>query len=304
VDAADAEWFFEVLLECLQECIDARPLTLSAETPALVPMTRLDPNSEQMCHNMACTDYKVDISAATFGQCTCGYSRAAHDEKKVNPAKVARNSLHVTEKDSPGRPTGKQDEACANFVLDTSATAGFGLCLCGHPRTAHNTLTENPAAAALSRLNRGSVTKTEGNDVAKAPEPCSAYKLDKAASEFGMCTCGHARAVHRAAPTRVDNQLAQELARKKRHAEGDFTPQAQASGEDVSFDPTPTPGPPPTETQPHQTFKGAQKVARMQLFHLRPCYCSLLCGGISCGVNGKGRGCPEGACSTRSNSSV
>lgn len=200
---------------------------------------------------MACTDYKIDKIAATFGQCTCGYSRAAHDEKKVNPAKVARNSLHVTEKDSPERPTGKQDEACANFSLDTSATAGFGQCLCGHPKTAHNTLTENPAAAALSRLNRGSVTKTEGNDVAKAPDPCSDYKLDKAASEFGMCTCGHARAVHREAPTRVDNELAQELARKKRHAEGDFTP--QASGEDPiidgPFDPDPTPVPPPTSKE-------------------------------------------------------
>ena len=81
-----------------------------------------------MQENMACDDYHVDMSSATFGTCMCGRPKAEH-----------RQGVRRI-----GAPTGggssKAAQAwetkCTGYKINLSA-ANFGECMCGRPKKDH-----------------------------------------------------------------------------------------------------------------------------------------------------------------------
>jgi len=143
-----------------------------------------------------CSQYRVNTQAAEFGQCECGYPKQAHAGKTENKAAAALAALNSPDKKrtSLGKNrlcVGEQPQPCSAYQVDVTATV-FGHCLCGHPKEAHAAQEANPAELAKARLSSAS----KAGRVERPAKPCSDYRVDTSASEFGHCLCGHPKEAH------------------------------------------------------------------------------------------------------------
>lgn len=110
-----------------------------------------------------CKVYRVDVSAANFGDCKCGFPKDAHVEKDMNNAAKALKKLRSTQsaKDNFRPRTGKP---CNNYKVDMTAEV-FGTCLCGFAKEDHIEKEENHAAQALRKLKEKNALVNKANDL-------------------------------------------------------------------------------------------------------------------------------------------
>ena len=138
----------------------------------------------------ACTDYRVDMTAKAFGDCVCGFPKAAH-------------SLN-------GAPTGSRNRC------NTAPGGGVSAVAAARSRciSAAGTASTPAPAACINRTGRA-VTVSAANQPSFSPSvpatngdegsvACSDYKIDVTAARFGDCLhCGRPKLEHKssAVPT-------------------------------------------------------------------------------------------------------
>jgi len=166
-----------------------------------------------------CSNYTVDVSATTFGQCYCGHPKDAHVCKSENKAATERAKLLVKEQEALRLSTRAANmlEPCSDFKVDTKAEK-FGTCICGHSQDAHVCKSENKAATERAKLLvKEQEALRRSTRTANMLEPCSDFKVDTKAEKFGTCICGHPQAAHKT--TSVNPAEAALRAMKEKNAE-------------------------------------------------------------------------------------
>lgn len=117
-----------------------------------------------------CETYVLDMKAAQFGNCNCGFSKGAHGlGPSIQTRKITNPNVGVVNESS-----GKQDTPCVNFQLDMKAET-FGMCICGHLKISHGTkknMTESQTAL-----------KTLGSDRTAMKAQKKAERVAKEATE-------------------------------------------------------------------------------------------------------------------------
>jgi hypothetical protein len=99
--------------------------------------SRHDRKRSTEMNTFPCNSYKLDMKADKFGACVCGFSRGAHGLKNTTEMSQERAEGSSTLLScSPAGGGGPSADPCGNFTLDMTATT-FGMCTCGHLRTAH-----------------------------------------------------------------------------------------------------------------------------------------------------------------------
>ena len=109
----------------------------------------------------ACDNYRIDMAATRFGDCKCGFPKAAHTiTTSAAPARPSGGSGRVK---AIARQSSVDDagQACDNYRIDMAA-ARFGDCKCGFPKVAHKapaaapqlSKTASAAAKALERIEK------------------------------------------------------------------------------------------------------------------------------------------------------
>ena len=104
---------------------------------------------------MACENYQIDMTAASFGACKCGHAKAEHTMvggpkkgggKVASPFKAkAALVAAATEEDN-----GDGTKACANYRVNMAAAA-FGECKCGRPKPEHTVSGPGLSKVALQK---------------------------------------------------------------------------------------------------------------------------------------------------------
>lgn len=85
-----------------------------------------------------------------------------------------------------GRKRRPSEGACDRYVLDLSGD-GFGVCVCGFNRAAHN-------QPKISGTERRSIKVK--SPVGKQERPCINYRVDVSGKNFGDCLCGWSKGDH------------------------------------------------------------------------------------------------------------
>jgi len=165
---------------------------------------------------MACEHYDLDMTAARFGDCKCGHTRAEHSQASLHAGPVHHEKAAPAAHEAP---EGDYHGPCDAFNVDMQATE-FGLCKCGFKKIDHGKPKElfmtkkdgphppppKPAAAApppaaVPPPAPPSRPKEHAETGKKpAPEPCNHFELDLQGT-FGFCKCGHSREEHKQAGT-------------------------------------------------------------------------------------------------------
>ena len=86
-----------------------------------------------------CSNYRLDMAAAQFGNCKCGFSKAAHglSSGTVQQRKDTPPTLDGTSAEQTITSRGIATTPCNDFALDMKAST-FGQCICGHVRAKHH----------------------------------------------------------------------------------------------------------------------------------------------------------------------
>jgi hypothetical protein len=126
---------------------------------------------------MACENYQIDMTAASFGACKCGHAKAEHTivggpkkggGKVASPFKAkAAPVAAATEEDNGGG-------ACTNYRVNMAAAA-FGECKCGRPKSEH--------AASGPGLSKVALQKKAAKEAAEKEEKAAAEAAAAAAIE-------------------------------------------------------------------------------------------------------------------------
>jgi hypothetical protein len=86
----------------------------------------------------SCTHYELNMSGASFGDCKCGQSKAAHSNAAFHSAVAAVAGLHLEPSPKASAPVVTSGEQyfgpCEVYTLDMNA-AKFGACRCGFAKT-------------------------------------------------------------------------------------------------------------------------------------------------------------------------
>lgn len=110
--------------------VPANRKSWSVSASGFSPPARKEAEAEQSgLAGKLCGSYRLDLSGKNFGDCVCGFSKAAH-EAKGEPCDVAGAVTEAIEEKGPAA------EPCGEYRLDLSGK-NFGDCKCGHPKSAH-----------------------------------------------------------------------------------------------------------------------------------------------------------------------
>jgi len=160
----------------------------------------------------------VDDQPSDVDEKTAVDAKAAVDKKKIAemqteaktdaPASAEKPSAAVVEEEMeedapPPVPREKTAVPCNEYETDVYA-ADFGVCLCGHPKKAHNS---SSAAKGPSYAQR---TPSKRAVEASAPTDggvCFNYAIDVTAKDFGTCVCGYPKAAHNASASGGTNKF-------------------------------------------------------------------------------------------------
>ena len=115
----------------------------------------------------ACDDYRIDMTAATFGACKCGQPKSAHNLTNKGPASPSPKKLvSVFVPKAEGEAESSGDGACSNYRVDMAAAA-FGQCKCGHPKAAH-AVTASPSMSKMAQAKAAQKAADEAKAAADA----------------------------------------------------------------------------------------------------------------------------------------
>jgi len=143
----------------------------------------------------ACDHYRVNMQAETFGECMCGWPKAAHTAealaKKTDREKTVRR---VNSTELRGKMAVKDKCPCARYIVNMESP-NFGECMCGQPKANHTA--EALSAGEVTKAARVDSMEVRAKFVQKDKAQCERFEPDLSAEAgFGMCVCGAARADH------------------------------------------------------------------------------------------------------------
>ena len=119
----------------------------------------------------ACTAFRLDVNAASFGTCLCGLAKKDHGQQSgvaSSPVKTVTRAASVS---APPKPAWQAPKPLSPAPKPVAAPAP-----------------PKPAAPAAPAVESSS------------PGPCKAFQLDMTAARFGACKCGFTRVEHVAQP--------------------------------------------------------------------------------------------------------
>ena len=152
-----------------------------------------------------CTTYRVNMKAESFGDCFCGWSRAAHSDEalsgraangdaaaggRAQPKKKLRDEADLAKTFAK-----KELSTCQRYEVNMNA-ANVGECVCGSAKADHS------AAALAACDDRGKSNKVVDEErlrasfVQREKTTCAKFVVNLHASRFGECECGRERSEH------------------------------------------------------------------------------------------------------------
>ena len=144
-------------------------------------------------HAGACDDYKIDMTAATFGTCRCGRPKSEHKQSAAPAAKRPRAAWKP-----PQMPLHSSDGPKAAVSMRHPRF--------GRPVDARVNDMQTKVAARVEEAVVDAVVKaaapdrTSTTDAAaecvEVPPACDSYQLDMAGKNFGDCKCGRPKREH------------------------------------------------------------------------------------------------------------
>ena len=146
----------------------------------------------------ACSSYRVNMKAETFGHCFCGWVRSAHTAAALAPRCERIEAKKVKSPELRAKFFQRELASCTRYEVDLVA-ATVGQCKCGRARAEHS-------AAALAKSD----DKGKSNEVVDAEKlratfvqrektTCEMFVVNMTTGRFGECMCGKLRADHTAA---------------------------------------------------------------------------------------------------------
>jgi len=179
--------------KCTPKVAAEAPAAPEKSTPEAAPVC-------SPCTNTGpCSNYRLDVAGKNFGDCKCGFSKAAHETRQAKedaPETVPSDSLPG---ETPASERGdKPAKPCSQYRLDV-AGQNFGDCKCGFSKAAHEARQseeENCVTAPSDPVPEESSAPESAEG--PAAKPCSQYRLDVAGKSFGDCKCGFSKAAHEA----------------------------------------------------------------------------------------------------------
>ena len=143
----------------------------------------------------ACGHYRVNMQAENFGDCQCGWPKAAHSADAFKAREKTKPPERVGSAELRARMLQKDKCACERYQVNM-ASANFGECMCGRPKADHTT-------AALSAGEKAVAVRVDSADarakmVKREMADCLCYevKMGDNSVAFGTCVCGRPRAEH------------------------------------------------------------------------------------------------------------
>ena len=145
----------------------------------------------------ACSSYRVNMKAETFGHCFCGWVRSAHTAAALAPKCERIEAKKVKSPELRAKFFQRELASCTRYEVDLVA-ATVGQCKCGRARAEHST-------AALAKSD----DKGKSNEVVDAEKlratflqrektTCVMFVVNMTTGRFGECMCGKLRADHTA----------------------------------------------------------------------------------------------------------
>lgn len=144
----------------------------------------------------ACSEYRVNMQAEKFGECVCGWPKAAHSAESLAAKKeTSKRHKRVGSGELRGKMVQKGFCACERYVVDMES-ANFGQCgNCGAPKADHSPEALS-AAGEVSKAAHIDSDEVRARFVHKETVQCERFEADLNADGFGVCVCGAARAEH------------------------------------------------------------------------------------------------------------
>lgn len=112
-----ADYQVDVTADVFGHCLCGHPKESHAtqeRNPAELAKARLSSASKIGCGGSPakpCSDYRVNTSASTFGDCICGHPKDAHVAKQLNPAEAALQNLNKGAKQRRDEEDRKRSQA-------------------------------------------------------------------------------------------------------------------------------------------------------------------------------------------------
>jgi len=151
-----------------------------------------------------CSHYRINMSAANFGDCKCGFGKDEHQASAF--AGGAKKDLQ--KQTSAGLRAGmlqKHYADCAKYRVNLES-CNFGECMCGKPKAEHSpeALAKNAIAGQQAGTTNRDAGELRGKMVQRQKVECARYSPNLTSGEFGTCTCGAKRAEHTDAALAAD----------------------------------------------------------------------------------------------------
>ncbi|KAH9256062.1 hypothetical protein BASA81_005838 [Batrachochytrium salamandrivorans] len=191
---------------------------LTSAPPAPAPHAPATAAKEE--YHGPCANFSVNMSAAEFGSCMCGFkkqdhgkpreqfmsesqlSQAAANKVPVPPPQPAPAAAAPVVVAAPAKEVAATSP-CSSYSVDVNG-AKFGNCKCGFSKDAHKsagTYVEPEHKVFAGGHNteplRATAVASKLKHPGKQPKPCRDYQVDMAGKIFGDCLCGHAKMQHR-----------------------------------------------------------------------------------------------------------
>lgn len=151
-----------------------------------------------------CLNYRVNMSAANFGDCKCGFAKDMHDAAAFASGAKAKKAERSS-KELRDEYTHKQYADCAKYTVNL-ASANFGECMCGRPKAEHSpeALAKNAEAGKVAGTTRQDSGEVRERFTQKVKVSCTRYEPNLTAGDFGVCKCGAKRVDHTDAALAAD----------------------------------------------------------------------------------------------------
>lgn len=81
-----------------------------------------------------CSKYRLDVAGKSFGDCKCGFSKAAHEAQQAEETRA--KCIPVPSDSIPQETSEMAAQPCSNYRLDLKGKS-FGDCKCGFPKSKH-----------------------------------------------------------------------------------------------------------------------------------------------------------------------
>jgi len=151
-----------------------------------------------------CSHYRVNMSAANFGDCKCGFGKDEHSAAAFSKA-AKKELVKKGSAELRGEMVQKQYADCPKYCVNLES-GNFGECMCGRPKAEHSpeALAKNAIAGQTAGTTRRDADEVKSKFVQKQKVTCLRYSPNLTAGDFGVCTCGAKRADHTDAALAAD----------------------------------------------------------------------------------------------------